>query len=208
LTPSSRASTYVPHYRAAHEAWRQELAAAATLAEDMERHLAVLARLNAISALGAPQGLEFAGEFARLAAGVARCTLAGALAPEITPCCPLCNYVIGTPSPRPALSELIGRVRRALETKLAALSQSAIERLIEEHDDSGRLEGFLKITQAAQTDALIGVLDDQLARYLADLLDENRAADSAPRARVLQPLRDARASTRVQRPHKRTSRGD
>jgi hypothetical protein len=64
--------TYVPHYRAAHEAWRQELAAAATLAEDMERHLAALARLNPISALGAPQGLEFAGEFARLAAGVAR----------------------------------------------------------------------------------------------------------------------------------------
>ncbi|MGH7880610.1 MAG: hypothetical protein ACREQD_14095, partial [Candidatus Binataceae bacterium] len=36
--------TYVPHYRAAHEAWRQEMEAAAALVGDAERHLAALAR--------------------------------------------------------------------------------------------------------------------------------------------------------------------
>ena len=65
-----------------------------------------------------------------------------------------------------------GSDRRALEFKLAALSQSMIARLIRNHDQEHRLEGFLKITQAAQTDALVRVLDEKLARYLAQVLDE------------------------------------
>ncbi len=63
-------------------------------------------------------------------------------------------------------------IRRALEIKLAALSQSMIARLIRNHDKEHRLEGFLKITQAAQTDALVRVLDENLARYLAQVLEE------------------------------------
>ncbi len=63
-------------------------------------------------------------------------------------------------------------IRRALEIKLAALSQSMIARLIRDHDKENRLEGFLKITQAAQTDALVRVLDEKLARYLARVLEE------------------------------------
>ena len=65
-------------------------------------------------------------------------------------------------------------IRRALDVKLAALSQSVIARLIRNHDKEHRLEGFLKITQAAQTDALVRVLDDKLARYLAQVLEEDR----------------------------------
>jgi hypothetical protein len=126
--------------------------------------------------------------------------LEGPLAPEIMPCCPHCAYVIGTASPRVALGELLARVRRALETKLAILSQSAIARLIQDHDHNHRLEGFLKITQAAQTDALVGVLDEKLAGYLRRLLDENLALDStAVVARVVHPLRAARGSLRGQR---------
>ena len=64
-------------------------------------------------------------------------------------------------------------IRRALEIKLAALSQNMIARLIQTHDREHRLEGFLKITQAAQTDALVRVLDEKLARYLARVLEES-----------------------------------
>jgi hypothetical protein len=74
------------------------------------------------------------------------------------------------------LNDLFERIRRALGVKLAALSQSAIARLIRQYDRNRRLEGFLKITQAAQTGALVRVLDDKLARYLAGLLDENAEA--------------------------------
>jgi hypothetical protein len=44
--------------------------------------------------------------------------------------------------------------------------------LIRQHDRGHRLDGFLKIIQAAHTDALVRVLDDNLARYLGRLLDE------------------------------------
>jgi hypothetical protein len=64
-------------------------------------------------------------------------------------------------------------LKRALSVKLGALSQSMIARLIREHDRNHRLDAFLKITQAAQTDALVRVLDEALARYLALVLDEN-----------------------------------
>jgi len=49
----------------------------------------------------------------------------------------------------------------------------------------------LKITQAAQTDALIRLLDDKLAGYLARLLDESLAdhAASPPVTPVLRTMR-------------------
>jgi hypothetical protein len=69
-----------------------------------------------------------------------------------------------------------------LATKLAALSQNMIARLIREHGDDHRLDGFLKVVQAAQIDALVNVLDDQLARYLSEALDENLRAPEFDRS--------------------------
>src|SRR5271166_3338604 len=85
---------------------------------------------------------------------------------------PSCGFQLGASSPQAALEDAMEGIRRALEIKLAALSQSMIARLIRDHDKENRLEGFLKITQAAQTDALVRVLDEKLARYLAQVLDE------------------------------------
>jgi hypothetical protein len=171
--------TYVQNYRAAHERWRIELERLAPQAEAARRHLDALRRLNAIAALGTAEGMELAGELAPLDRRLAPCDFAGALAPEVTPCCARCGFRLGTISPRDELNDLFDRARRALAVKLTALSQRAIARLIRQHDLNHRLEGFLKIIQAAHTDALISVLDDQLAGYLGRLLDENRAADSA-----------------------------
>jgi hypothetical protein len=185
--------TYVPLYRAAHEKWQKEMERAAVLIGEGERHLAALRRLNAIAALGPPADADLGVQFAPLAKRVTRCNLDLQLSPEITSRCPNCGYVIGTPSANDVLAELVARARRAIEAKLAILSQSAIARLIEQHDQSHRLEGFLRITQAAQTDALIRVLDDTLAHYLGRLLDENLASDSTRRSgRPVRNLRSAR----------------
>jgi len=127
-----------------------------------------------------PQAADCAGAFAVLESRVIPCTMETQLAPELIPVCSRCNYVLGTLSPREALSDLLTKVRRALASKFTALSQSAIARLIRENDRDNRLEGFLKIVQAAQTDALIRVFDDQLARHLAQLLEENRAILEVP----------------------------
>jgi hypothetical protein len=179
--------TYVAQYRSAHEHWRLELERLAPVAAAARRHLDALHRLNAIAALGAPAGAEIAEELAALDRDLRPCGRADALAPEVAPCCSHCGFRLGARSPRDRLNDLYDRARRALEVKLTALSRRAIARLIRQHDLNHRLEGFLKIIQAAHTDTLVSVLDDQLAGYLGRLLDENPAFDvndaSAPASR-------------------------
>ena len=168
--------TYVQRYRPAHEAWRLEMERLSGTAEDARRYADALLRLNSIAALGRPEGVELDAQTAALEQRIVRCDLEGPLSPEITPRCPRCGFVIGTLSLRAELEDLLARAKRDLQAKLAILSQSAISRLIEHHGHNHRLEGLLKIIQAAQTEALIRVLDDKLTRYLTRLLDENIAA--------------------------------
>jgi hypothetical protein len=144
---------------------RLELAAG-----DARRYFDALARLNAIAALGRPEGAHLGARVADVR--VVRCDLRDAIAPETIPRCSSCGFQLGASSPQAELEDVMEALRRALEVKLAALSQSMIARLIRNHDKEHRLEGFLKITQAAQTDALVRVLDDKLTRYLAQVLDE------------------------------------
>ncbi len=145
----------------------------ALLVEDATRYRDALGRLNQITALGPVEGEQLAARVAELAASVVRCDREGSIAPETTPRCASCGFILGTQAPAAELEDVMERLRRGLAIKLAALSQSMIARLIREHDRDHRLEGFLKITQAAQTDALVRVLDEKLARYLAQVLDDN-----------------------------------
>ncbi|HLX04323.1 MAG TPA: hypothetical protein VKR28_02260 [Candidatus Binatus sp.] len=164
--------TYVQCYLSAHERWVEKMERLELAAGDARRYSDALARLNAIAALGRPEGAHLGARVAELSALVVRCDLRDAIAPETTPRCLSCGFQLGASSPQGELEDVMQALRRALEVKLAALSQSMIARLIRNHDKQHRLEGFLKITQAAQTDALVRVLDDKLARYLAQVLDE------------------------------------
>jgi hypothetical protein len=146
----------------------------ALAAVDARRYFEALARLNAIAALGRPEGAHLGARVADASARIVRCELGVAIAPETMPRCSSCGFQLGASSPQAALEDAMEAIRRALEIKLAALSQNMIARLIRNHDREHRLEGFLKITQAAQTDALVRVLDEKLARYLAQVLEENR----------------------------------
>lgn len=181
--------TYVQHYRTAHEDWRLEMDRLTPLAEDARRHAEALRRLNAIAALGPVEGGALAARLPALEARIRRCAAEEALAPEATPCCPRCDFALGALSPRAELTDLLEQLRRALQAKLAALSRGAIAQLIQQHDHNHRLEGLLKIIQAAQTEALVRVLDETLARYLAHLLDDGVAA----------PAFDAPAETETSR---------
>ncbi|HXZ88127.1 MAG TPA: hypothetical protein VEF07_06125, partial [Candidatus Binataceae bacterium] len=187
--------TYVQYYRLAHESWRLEMDQVGEIAKETHRHLEALWRLNSIAALAAPGSMELADRMAVLERGIVKCGLEAPLSPEVTPRCPSCGFVIGAPSPRAEIEDLLALVKRELQAKLALLSQSTIARLIRQHDSGHRLEGFLKITQAAQTDALVRVLDEELVGYLARLLDENLlvgADASAPARAVVQTFQPAR----------------
>jgi len=179
---------YIGLYRAAHVERCRELTRLAGIADDLRGYLAAIGRLNRIAALGVPEGVELASRMEVIAPQLLQCDARAPLVLEVHPRCAACGFVLGALAPAAELNELAEHSRRALEAKLAALSQSAIARLIEQHDRGGRLEGFLKITQAAQTDALVRVLDDRLAAYLAKLLDENHAV-AANASRRVRPLK-------------------
>ncbi|HXW84569.1 MAG TPA: AAA family ATPase [Candidatus Binataceae bacterium] len=176
---------YARIYQNAHEQTRVETRALSRLAAEVRLYSDALQRLNRIVALGPPEGEELTWRVGTLAAQIACCDYEGALRPEIQPRCPGCGLILGTRPPRVELEQLMDQLKRAVNTKLIALSQSAIGRIIREHGEE-QLEGFLKILQALQTDALVRVFDDQVAQYVANLLDENleRLAGGAPQRRA------------------------
>jgi hypothetical protein len=172
--------TYAQRYRDAHDRFRSEMTALSRAADDMRRHLDALARLDTIASLGVPAAVIVRPAMDDLARRVAPCPFDGPLSPETAPRCG-CGFVLGTASPKVELADLFDQIKTELRSKLAILSRGAIARLIKEHDRGRRLEGFLKITQAAQTEALVRVLDDELTRYLSDLIEES----GSPAARVV-----------------------
>jgi hypothetical protein len=188
---------YSQLYHEAHTAWCREMKQLSGLAEDARLHLEALHRLNGIAALGEPVGQDLSSRIEAAIGRICYCDPDTLIALEVRPRCPQCDFIIGAVSPRAEAQELLEQTRRGLNAKLSRLSQSTIARLIEENDHNGKLEGFLKITQAAQTDALVRVLDDKLAVYLTELLNEKfagtamngsvaqvAATGSAPRART------------------------
>jgi len=189
--------SYSQAYRNAHAENRIEMERLASEADSLRSHIEAIARLNSIPSLGPAAGEEVAIRAQPIVARIATCDFEGQLAPEVEPLCLRCRYILGTPAPREELTHLQNQARREIESKFAALSQSAIARIIREHDRDRRLEGFLKIVQAAQTDALARVLDDNLTRYLAQLLEENIGELTARRAGVIQPIADARKKARA-----------
>lgn len=189
---------YAQRYRIAHERWREEMKPVLQRQRDLERLLKVLGRLDRIGALGSPAAPEFQTLTADLAARVRQCDLETPVAPEVMPRCERCGFSLGDISPGDEIEELLRQVQRALRTKLEALSSGAIARLVREHDGANRLDGFLRIIQAANVQALVGVLDDNLTSYLAGLIEENRSALEA--GAVSQPLLIAHEQGASERP--------
>jgi hypothetical protein len=171
---------YIQIYQAAHERWRRESERMTVEIATARAHFGVLGRLNSIAALGASIGEALERRIEELERRVTRCAPDAAVALDLVPCCRRCGFVLGTTLPASELGEIFEDLSCALKAKLTALSQDAIARLIRQHDRGHRLDGFLKIIQAAHTEALVRVLDDNLARYLGRLLDEVREEEQNP----------------------------
>jgi hypothetical protein len=158
-----------------------EPAAEAVITEAGPAGLQALGRLNSIAALGEPLGASLAGQARPVCDVIKVCRLNGPYNASAAALCPECGYVLGTPAP--ALAELLEKTRRALRERFTALSRGAIARLIRRYDRAHRLDGFLKITQAAQTEALAAVLDDQLTAHLVRLLKDGGETERVRRSR-------------------------
>ncbi len=173
---------YAQHYRVLHRQWLLELQKLKRQIENARAWLEALARLDSIEVLGPPKAPNFACELEAMARAVPECASEELSELDRVPRCLSCGYVLG--ASLPSVDDLQSRLKQALEAKLVQLSQKAIRRLIVIHDKKGRLEGFLKIVQAAQTEALVKVLDDDLTGYLRRLLDEKIDAIELPEAKL------------------------
>ena len=165
--------TYTEQYRIGHERWRAEMVKASALMLDVEAGHQTLLRLDSIGALGGPQGDRFSEQVRQARDGLRVCAIEGGFNTVAAPICPQCRFVLGSTPPGDAIARLLEPIKRALQEKFTALSRGTIARLIKKYDHAHRLDGFLKITQAAQAQALAAVMDDQLTAYLARLLKEN-----------------------------------
>lgn len=58
-----------------------------------------------------------------------------------------------------------------MRNRVASLSKILIERLIREDVANRRIETVVRIMQLAQSDGLVRVWDERIARYLSRLLD-------------------------------------
>ncbi len=179
---------YAQHYRAAHAQRYVQAKRLSQLAQEGAALLDVLKRLNSIVLLGPAEGEGLTAEFSSNNAQLVTCDEPdGGLSDEAARCV-RCGYVLGANPPM--IEHTLGEIRRVVQGKLTRLSQSAIRRLIKTHDQAGRLEGFLKIVQATQTEALARVLDDELTEYLRHLLDEppnSEARSGGPQAQIAGP---------------------
>jgi hypothetical protein len=173
--------TYLEVYRTAHDQWRLEMQKGSMLLREMNCLLEALLKLDSIPALGPPRGAQFQEPSRQAGKSIPVCGLEEPFSAQAVPICPACGYVLGATPPTPELLQLLDRVRRALSEKLTMLSRGAIARLIKKYDHAHRLEGFLKIIQAAQTEALAAVLDDQLTAYIARLLEHPDTAAQSNR---------------------------
>ena len=163
---------YVQCYLSAHERWLEKMEQLEREAGDARRYFNALSRLNAIAALGTARRCAFWVRLADVSARVVRCELRDAIVPETIPRCSSCGFQSGASSPQAELEDLMEAIRRALELKLAALSQSMIARLIRNHDKRAST-GRISENHASRADRRARASPRrELARYLAKVLEE------------------------------------
>jgi hypothetical protein len=163
--------TYAELYRSAHDQRQSAIADLIRISDDAENYLSAIRSLNRIAALGAPEGAEIETQITTLRQGILPCQIGDRLSPQSTPVCPLCDFILGAPSPEAELKAAVESLHRAVRNRLARLSKILIECLIREDAGNCRLETVARIMQVAKTDGLVTIWDDRIAVYLSRLLD-------------------------------------
>jgi hypothetical protein len=158
-------------YRDHHSRYWQDCGRLLQQVEEAEATARALIRLNAISELGKPVGLNALTRYQDLRASLAACPLDDALPESLqkTPSCPMCKLALADEPPRTAAADVLRRLERALRQQQARLSGAAIRRILSQQKGE-RIEQFLQVVQASDLRGLADVLDDELVAFLRTLL--------------------------------------
>ncbi len=186
---------YVQAYRKEHRAYYESLDKLAKSAEALRPRAIALARLNSISELGPPCSgtANITGDFQKLADALWLCQaateadVAGANA-----ICPKCQWTPNKALPQAAHDAIAQAIVQGLADRLQRLKDAAISTILKQADGAharADLKALLEIIQLANADKLTGVMTDELAAFLRQLLQEaNIVQESVMLAPILQQI--------------------
>lgn len=148
--------------------------------EESEATARALIRLNAISDLGRPVGLNALAQYSGVRSALAGCPLDDALLEslQMAPACPMCGLTLAAEPPDAAARDVSRRLERALRQQQQRLSGAAIRRILTQQRGE-RIEQFLQVVQASDLRGLADVLDDDLVAFLRDLLSTPARTDTS-----------------------------
>ncbi len=169
---------YVQAYRKRHRAYFEDLNKLAVSTEGLRPRAVALGRLNSIGELGPPfsgtanvvSDLEVLGDALWLCPDAAEADVQGTNA-----ICPKCQWTPVKALPQQAHDRLAQAVTRGLGDRLQRLKDAAISTILKNADgDQGRadLKALLEIIQLANAEKLVGVMTEDLAVFLGQLLQE------------------------------------
>ncbi|MGA2285985.1 MAG: hypothetical protein ABSG55_06925 [Dehalococcoidia bacterium] len=176
---------FIAAYREHHRHYWESCGRVARELEERESTARALIRLNSISELGKPVGLNGLARFQEMRRTLAGCPLDEALAESLkeAPACPMCSTTLADEPPEAAAREVLRRLERALQEQQNRLSGVAIRSILAWHKGE-KIEQFLQVVQASDLRGLAEVLDDELVAFLRELL----GAATLPASSVLERL--------------------
>jgi hypothetical protein len=170
---------YLEHHR---QYWREALRLHAQLMDFAPKTYA-LRRLNTLTELGPPMGEEAIARYEELPGRIGACTLALRQELELSQeaRCPACGIALGQEPPWQDAEEVQHLLEKALNQQLRRLSSKAVRRVLLQSGEA-RVQEFLQVIQASQTQSLAHILDDEMLGFLRRFLVEARISE------VLRPL--------------------
>ncbi len=169
---------YIQAYRKGHRAHYESLSKLTISAEGLRPRAIALGRLNSISELGPAfsSTANVVGDFQILADALWLCPDAvEADVQGMNAICPKCQWTSVRMLPQQAHDRLAQAVARGLVDRLQHLKDASISTVLKKADgEQGRadLKALLEVIQSADADKLVGVISDELAAFLRQLLQE------------------------------------
>lgn len=165
-------SRYRALYLAHHNEYHQEMASFRLVLQDSRPEVDALRRLNSIAELGPPVGQELLNEYEGLLAEVSPCIITDReVSVEEQPVCSYCRLVLTTEPPRKKVERFLRRLEQALKQQQRRLSSGAVRHILAKSGEK-RIDQFIKVVQTSNLSPLVNVLDDELADFLRQLLQE------------------------------------
>jgi len=186
---------YVQAYRKRHRAHYEELEKLNQTANGLRPRTIALQRLNSITELGPAVGGtgSVVAEFETFASLLWKCPdapEAGVDGANAT--CPKCGWTPAKTLPQAEHDRLASAVTQGLDDRLVRLKDASIATVLKNAADGKKgaeLKGLLEIIQLANADKLVGVMTDELAAFLRQLLQEaNIVQESVTLAPILQQI--------------------